>query len=270
MKVAIVAPACPLPPEVPGQMNTLVQAEFGAQGPELLFHPQCFLSHGHFAGDDAARRSAVVEVANDPGVDAVWFARGGYGSNRIAAQAVAEMGAAARDKLFLGYSDMGFMFGAMMRAGIGRPVHAPMVADIRRVGGETAVLRSLRWLVRGDAGGLEPAATSGLTVAFNITVLSHMAGTALMPDLSGKVLMLEDVDEHHYQLDRALFQIFASKAVEGVAGVRLGRCAAKENDRPFGQDELAICQHWCDVATVPFLGRADIGHDVDNKIVPFG
>ena len=58
---------------------------------ELVFHPQCFLPAGHFAGTDAERAAAFVEVANDPAFDAVWFARGGYGSCRIAEAALAEL-----------------------------------------------------------------------------------------------------------------------------------------------------------------------------------
>ena len=48
------------------------------------FHPASFGKHGHFGGDDASRTNAFVEYANDPRLDAIWFARGGYGSCRIA------------------------------------------------------------------------------------------------------------------------------------------------------------------------------------------
>ena len=54
----------------------------------FTFHPQCFLSAGHFAGTDAERAAAFVEIANDAGFDALWFGRGGYGSGRIAAAAL--------------------------------------------------------------------------------------------------------------------------------------------------------------------------------------
>ena len=57
---------------------------------ELAVHPQCFLAEGHFAGPDEARLAALREVMADPSVDAVWFARGGYGSNRIAEAALGE------------------------------------------------------------------------------------------------------------------------------------------------------------------------------------
>ena len=76
---------------------------------DVAIHPQCFLAEGHFVGSDEARLSALREVMADPSVDAVWFARGGYGSNRIAEAALAEIPEAARSKLYLGYSVAGFL-----------------------------------------------------------------------------------------------------------------------------------------------------------------
>jgi len=104
-----------------------------------------------------------------------------------------------------------------------------------------------------------------------MTVLATLLGTPLQPDFTGVELLLEDVDEHHYRLDRTLFGITAHSGLKGCAGIRLGRCdPIPENDRPFGQDEEAIAQHWCQASGIPFLGRADIGHDVGNHVVPFG
>ncbi|NIQ94200.1 MAG: LD-carboxypeptidase, partial [Desulfuromonadales bacterium] len=57
-----------------------VAGSFDQRAVDLHFHPQCFLASGHFAGDDAARRQAFLDIANDAGFDALWFARGGYGS----------------------------------------------------------------------------------------------------------------------------------------------------------------------------------------------
>jgi muramoyltetrapeptide carboxypeptidase len=120
--------------------------------------------------------------------------------------------------------------------------------------------------------GLEPSIDGSTPVAaFNITVFSHLLGTAIEPDLSGHVLMLEDVSEHTYRTDRALFHITSSPHVRRVAGIRLGRCSlVPENDPDFGETEEDIIRFWCQRAGIPFLGSADIGHDADNKIVPFG
>ena len=58
---------------------------------------------------------------------------------------------------------------------------------------------------------------------------------------------------------------------ERIPGLRLGRCSAiPPNDPDFGQTEVEIVQHWCRASGIPYLGRADIGHDAANKVVPFG
>ena len=81
LRVAICAPSTPLAREDADRVAALA-ADY--PGIALHFHPQCFASEGHFAGSDALRCEALVECANDPAFDAVWFARGGYGANRIA------------------------------------------------------------------------------------------------------------------------------------------------------------------------------------------
>ena len=148
----------------------------------------------------------------------------------------------------------------------------PMAADLARNGGESAVMRSLSFLVDRDARGLEPSVSrDGATAAFNITILSHLLGTPFEPDLSGHTLMLEEISEHMYRIDRALMHITSAPGIRRVAGIRLGRCGdIPENDPDFGETEEDVARHWCEVSGIPYLGRADIGHDVDNKIVPFG
>lgn len=258
MKIAVVAPSNPVPPDVPDRVAPLVPA-----GVELVFHPQCFLSEGHFAGPDRAREDAFVEMANDPSVDRIWFGRGGYGANRIAERAADRLDATGRGKTFMGYSDGGFLLAALDQLGC-RVLHGPMPGDIRRQGGEAAVARAL-------AGLLDAPTASRPQLAFNLTVLSALLGTPLEPDFAGRVLMVEEVDEHHYRLDRLLFHVTSSANVRGCAGLMLGRCdPIPVNDVAFDADEETIASYWCARAGIPYLGRADIGHDADNKVVPFG
>lgn len=239
---------------------------------ELHFHPQCFRSAGHFAGTDAERAAAFVEIANDAAFDALWFGRGGYGSGRIAEAALGRLTDAARAKTYLGYSDAGVMLAALYARGFPGVTHGPMPADINRTGGEAAVARALSFLATGAADTLEPSvAGGGKVAAFNLMTFSQLIGTPFQPDLSGHVLMLEEVSEYMYRIDRSLFHVTSNPAVRRVAGIRLGRCSAiPDNDPDFGQSEVEIAQHWCQRAGIPYLGRADIGHDVANKIVPFG
>src|SRR5438874_9728731 len=106
MRIGVVAPSCSLKPKA----AEAVQAIAAARGDcELVIHPQSFLVDGHFAGPDEARLAALREIMADGSIDAVWFARGGYGSNRIAEAALANLPDNARSKVYLGYSDAGFL-----------------------------------------------------------------------------------------------------------------------------------------------------------------
>jgi muramoyltetrapeptide carboxypeptidase len=270
IKVGIVAPSSRLDRSMAERVTVLAAARFPTV--ELHFHPQCFLAAGHFAGTDAERAAAFVEIANDASFDALWFGRGGYGSGRIAEAALSQLIATARAKTYLGYSDAGVMLAGLYGKGFPGVVHGPMPADINRTGGEAAVARALSYLATGAAETLEPSvAGSGKVAAFNLVTFSQLIGTSFQPDLAGHVLMLEEVSEYMYRIDRSLFHVTSNPAVRRVAGIRLGRCSAiPDNDPDFGQTEVEIAQHWCGKAGIPYLGRADIGHDAGNKIVPFG
>jgi len=264
-RIAICAPSRSITLEDAARVSALAE-EFPAL--ELHFHPQCFENEGHFAGPDQHRIDALVECANDPTFDAVWAARGGYGAARVVGEALARFSPAAQHKRYLAYSDGGTLLGGLYRAGIGKAVHAPMPADIRRDGGEAAVRRTLAWLA-GDAGGVEPSADGHPRVAFNLMTLAMLCGTPLMPGLAGHVVLIEEVSEYLYAVDRLMFHLSAH--LGGVAGLRLGRVSqVPENDVEFGHSAEEIVRHWCARHAIPFLGEADIGHDVDNKIVPFG
>lgn len=271
MKIGVVAPSNRVSPDLPERLTALCTATYGDRAPDIRFHPQCFLTCGHFAGSDAERAAAFLEVANDPEVDVLWFGRGGYGSFRLTEAVLAGLQPAARHKIYMGYSDAGAMLGALYGAGLHRVAHGPMPADLNRAGGEAAVRRALAFLVGGDARALEPSVGETPTAAFNITILSHLIGTPALPDLSGHVLMLEEVSEAMYRMDRALGQITSTPALCKVAGIRLGRCSdVPPNDPDFGMNEEQVVRYWCDRSGIPYLGPADIGHDVDNKVVPFG
>jgi muramoyltetrapeptide carboxypeptidase len=271
VNIAIVAPASRLDPDMAARITGLARAQYGDRA-RLFFHPQCFKSDGHFAGDDKTRADALVDVANDPSFDAVWFGRGGYGSCRLLPEVLPRLGAAAREKLYLGYSDAGSLLAGLYGLGMGRIAHGPMPADILRQGGEAAVLRALSFLIDQDSASLDPNIDRTLpSAAFNLTILSHLIGTPWQPDLSGHVLMIEDVSEHMYRVDRALFHVTSNPGIRKIAGIRLGRISdVLPNDPEFGKTEEDVVRHWCGVSGIAYLGRADIGHDADNKVVPFG
>ena len=255
MRIAVVAPSCTLKREAADAVQAIVEQRGDC---ELVIHPQCFLSDGHFAGPDEARLA----------VGALWFARGGYGSNRIAEAALQGIPDVARSKLYLGYSDAGFLLAGFYKAGLD-VAWGPMPQDVLRSGGDAAINRALDWILKRERSSLEPDLQPP-SMAFNLTVLATLLGTVLEPDFSGVDLLVEDVSEHHYRIDRTMFHVAASPNIRRVARLRLGRVGdIPKNDPDFGRDECGIVEEWCARSGIPFGGRADIGHDAANRVVPF-
>lgn len=215
------------------------------------------------------RLAALREVMADPSIEAIWFARGGYGSNRIAEAALTDLPEAARNKSYMGYSDAGFLLAGLHKAGIAA-AWGPMPQDVLRSEGEEAVARALNWLVHRHPSALEPGLERP-AMAFNLTVLSNLLGTPLEPDFSDVDLLIEDVGEQLYRIDRAMFHVSASENVRRARRIRLGRVSnIIENDPAFAIDEAAIIEEWCARSNIPYGGRAGIGHDAQNRVVPFG
>jgi muramoyltetrapeptide carboxypeptidase len=271
-KIGVVAPASRMSPDVAVKVPALAEHLYPDRTPEIVFHPQCFASHGHFAGDDEKRAQAFLDIANDENYDAVWFARGGYGTCRVVESIMCGLTETSKRKTYLGYSDAGVLLATLYRAGFEAVAHGPVAQDILRDAGDAAVTRALAWMIDRAPEALEPTVVNAeKTAAFNMTVLSHLLGTPLVPDLEGHVLMLEEVGEALYRIDRSLFHITSNANVRRVSGIMLGRCSSVTPNEPnFGMNEEEIAQYWCQRAGIPWLGRADIGHDVNNKIVPFG
>jgi muramoyltetrapeptide carboxypeptidase len=185
----------------------------------------------------------------------------------VAEDAIRQLGPAAQNKLYMGYSDAGYLLAGLKRAGVGRLAHGPLPADLNRSGGEAAIMRALDWFANPTSFG----AAGEPYVAFNLTVLCHIIGTPLQPDLTGHILMVEEVAEYMYRIDRLFHQLSGSSIFQQIKGLMLGRCSAvPPNDPDFVLNEEDVAKHWCRRTGVPYLGRADIGHDVDNQVIGFG
>ena len=295
MRIGIVAPSVYILPAHRQHVAALAAAEFPEA--ELIWHPQVFgrspnedggetgfvisdethipdpQRHGHFAGSEAQRVAAFVEFANRPDIDAIWFARGGYGAGRIATDILPQLNHHARDKIYMGYSDASYLLALLYRAGFPHVCHGPMVVDMGQQGtGVEPVRRALSWMVRGDRSALDPTMKTGERyAAFNLISLAMIVGTPLMPDLSGHVLMVEEVGEYLYAVDRCFFAVTTALWRSPPSEIRLGEITdIKENDRPFGLDEEGIAQYWCRRAGIRYGGRCAIGHSRANHVVPFG
>ena len=145
-----------------------------------------------------------------------------------------------------------------------------MPSDVLRDGGEAAVTRALDWIVQRSDSALE-GGLEGPSMAFNLTVLSNFLGTSLEPDFSGVDLLIEDLSEQLYRIDRTMFHVAGSEAIRTVRRIRLGRVSdILENEPEFESEPEAVVRDWCARAGISFGGAADIGHDPANRVVPFG
>lgn len=269
MRIGVLAASSRANPETIPKVTAYAAAAFPEV--ELVFHPQCIETDGHFAGSDFRRAEALLQYANDPALDAIWFLRGGYGSNRILQMVMPHLGRVARTKTYLGYSDVGFLLAALYARRIGHSVHGPMASDIGRHDGEATVARSLGWMVRRDRAGLEPGLDGKPAVAFNLSILAALIGTPWLPDLTDHVVIVEEVSEAMYAIDRMFFQIAQATQLKGIAGLRLGAVSdVQENTPAWGETLDYMMVRWSRDMGVPYLGRAEVGHTWSNRVVPFG
>jgi muramoyltetrapeptide carboxypeptidase len=270
MRIGVVAPGRSVSRESSLRMAAFMALTYPQH--DIVFHPQCYEVAGHFAGSDEVRAAAFLQFANDPAFDAIWFARGGYGSNRILDLMMPQLGPAAHRKTYMGFSDMGFLLGALYARRIGHPVHASMASGLGREDTGEDVGWALGWLIDRDRRALEPSLADGRpAVAFNLSILSALIGTKWLPDLTDHVLILEEVSEALYRVDRMMFQVAHATQLKGIAGIRLGAVSdVPENDVDFGETDEQIVTRWCRDMGVPYLGRAEVGHVKLNRVVPFG
>lgn len=266
MQVGIIAPSRP----IKGALKDRFELAFGggSEACQWLWHPQCFQTHGHFAGDDGARGAALLEYALNPDIEAIWFACGGYGAMRLADGIFEDLAKSdiARQKLYLGYSDTGAILARLYGLGFQHCYHAPMPNDLHRTGGLAAVTRVVGFLNQP-----RPAPNTSPTLPMNLAVLTALCGTAWMPPLAGHILMLEDVGEYAYAIDRMMFTLASQLDFTALKGVKCGRFSnIPDNDVDFGETAQQIIARWCAAKNVPYLGCANIGHDIDNGIMHFG
>ncbi|MCB9765516.1 MAG: LD-carboxypeptidase [Alphaproteobacteria bacterium] len=177
----------------------------------------------YLAGTDVQRTRDMVWALTDPGLDAAWMARGGYGLTRLLRGGLPER---LPPRPVIGFSDGTALMSALWQRGV-VGVHGPVlhsVADLTDppsqdhlralLGGDGAAQLDGHSLVKGEV-------TAPL-VGGNLCMLASTCGTPLQLDARGCILLLEDVSEPPYKLDRTLEQLDQAGVFEGVVGVALG------------------------------------------------
>ncbi|SCF87227.1 LD-carboxypeptidase [Streptomyces sp. MnatMP-M17] len=274
-KVAVVAPSGPVPPErLEAGLDILRGWDLDpVVAPHVLdVHPQL----GYLAGTDEDRASDLQEAWCDPSVSAVLCARGGYGVQRMADLLDWTAMRAAGPKVFVGYSDITALHEAFARRMGLATLHGPMVATVGFLKDATTQesLRatlfepdSVRTLGRDTARPLVPGRARGVTLGGCVSLLAADLGTPYgRPSAAGGLLLIEDVGEEPYRLDRVLTQLVRSGWLDGVAGVALGswtECGPYDAVRTLFLDRLGGLG-------VPVVEELGFGHGESTLTMPLG
>lgn len=265
--VAVVAPAGPVAADRLGAGIEVLRS-WGLEVREPLARPG---EHAWLAGSDEERAAAFVSAWTDPRVRAVVATRGGFGSQRALSLLDWEALASAGPKLVVGFSDVTALHQAVA-AMLGLvSVHGPVTASL---GDRDDATRE--WMRGLLFDGVVPALTgltplrggraTGVLVGGNLTVLASAVGTPFTRPAAGSIVVLEDVGEQPYRLDRALTQLAQSGWLDEVRGVVVGEftdCGDPAAVRALLADRLGALG-------VPVVAGAPVGHGATNLALPLG
>jgi muramoyltetrapeptide carboxypeptidase len=244
------------------------------EGLEVVLAPGLLERLGFLAGDDAVRLSGLQGLLDDPGIDAVLCARGGYGAMRILPGLRLEA-LCRRPKALVGFSDVTALHLALAAAGL-VSFHGPLVECGERPEAE-ANLRAMVALLRGAPAGtllvgadvprvLHPGRARGRLAGGNLSLLAATVGTPWEVCADGAILLLEDVAEPPYRLDRYLTQLALAGRLRAAAGFLVGELV---DCGPGGEALDVIASHLAPLGR-PCLAGLPLGHGSRKATVPLG
>lgn len=271
-RVALVSPAGPL--RGPDDLDRAI-ANVRALGWEPVVARHALARTGYFAGSDEARAADLDEALRDARIDGVWCLRGGYGAMRVLDR-IDWSALRHRAKAILGYSDVTALHGAIARqAGI-VSYHCPTartpLSPFSRASLERAVMRGEDSCGVADRARVVRAGRArGRLEGGNLAVFAALVGTPYLPPLDGALLILEDINEAVYRIDRMLAQLRLSGALQGVRGIIFGDCTNCPEDADDGARTLdEVLLELAERLRVPCLAGAPIGHLAEQWTVALG
>ena len=270
--IAIIAPS-----GIPDQEN-LAQgvALLQSWGHRVILGRNIYQKWRYTAGTTPQRAEDLIWAFTDPQVDVVWVARGGFGVQHCLPTLPALK---ATDKSVIASSDSTALLNYLYLRGYVNLFHGPMVTSLAN-GVDEATRTAMRGLLDDPkASGviqcdntLEPVrgTLAGPLLGGNIAVLASLVGSEWSLRTQGAILMLEDVTEHAFRLDRFLLQLCTSGALEGASAIVLGefvKCYLPA-DADYTVSELVF--DLLKPLGVPILTGAQFGHGTTNLPWPYG
>ena len=271
-RISLVAPAGPL--QKPEELSR-AQENVRALGWEPVVAPHATQRTGYLAGHDRDRLNDINSALRDPKIDALWCLRGGYGMIRIL-PGVDYDALSRAPKAIIGYSDITALHAAVQRKCRLITYHGPTareaLTDFSRDSLERAVVEQTDSCGSApNAREINPGKAEGILVGGNLAVLASLCGTAFAPDMTDGILILEDINEPVYRIDRMLQQLLLSGTLNGCKAIVFGECVKCADDagggvRLFDEvlGEIAL------ELGVPCLAGVPVGHISEQWTIPLG
>ena len=226
--------------------------------------PDISMQHHQVAGTIAERVQHFNALIHNPDIKAIWNVRGGYGSAEIV-DLVDWDALIAQPKWLIGFSDFTTFLCHGVQKGIAT-LHAPMPISFSTT--HPDALTATFDVLRGKEDALHcvlPKNVSGQIIAGNLSVISSILGTPSLPSLNDCVLIIEDLDEYHYHLDRMLLALRRRGGFNGLRAVVLGEFSdIHDHDIPWGDAiDQTLTKHF-EAEGVPVFTHPIIGHGKEN------
>ncbi len=270
-RVALVAPAGPL-----HNAQELAHAESNARslGWDPVVGEHALARSGYFAGGDSERAADLQRAINDPSIDGIWCLRGGYGATRLLPSIdIAEL--RQRPRALIGYSDITALHALWQQAGL-VSYHGPTaraeLSDFTRESLRCAVqLGTHQEAVAPDAQCVVSGRATGRLAGGNLALLAALCGTPWAVSFEGAIVVLEDVHEALYRVDRMLVQLLQSGAFRGCCAILFGHCTDCPEINEDGRRSLhELVRELGETLRVPTLMGVPVGHIPDQWTLPFG
>ena len=241
-------------------------------GFSVFFPENIFEQKGYLAGSDVHRADIINSMFADPEIKGIICARGGYGALRILPLIDFNI-IASNPKILIGCSDITVLLNTLYSKCKLVSLHGPMVQSLASASDQTK--QSLQEMLLKDeplslrckkSVVIHPGLASGIMAGGNLTTLCHLIGTPFEPDFSGQILLLEDIGEAPYRIDRMLMQMKMAGCFDRICGIILGTF------KGCGEPDL-IYQIFADIFSkdnFPILAGFDVGHDDPNLTIPIG
>jgi muramoyltetrapeptide carboxypeptidase len=263
--VRVVAPAGPFDPASFEAGIAVLRGRYQVRHDEGIF-----ARYRYLAGSDSHRQAALVRALTEPETRAVFSARGGYGAMRLLPSLPL---ATLPPRWLVGFSDITALHAAWQRQGR-VSCHGPVVTQLGRAPEEArqrlfSLLESSEPAPSLQGTPLVPGIAEGRLVGGNLSVLTRLLGTPYAPPFEGAVLLLEDVAERPYRLDRMWTHLALAGVLSQAKGIALGQLTGC--DEPSGEHTaLEVLGELAREAGLPCAHGFPVGHEDRNLAVPLG